>query len=161
MVEREAPGGLTLGLVISFVGQIEVDIPPGDVFELLADMAELDRWNPNVRRSRRISGDRLVPGSKYESTIARGPFRLKARSELVKMEMGREVEYEGLIGWFWSVDSLSFEAAGEGTRVTFRNETRTPGWLSPLIPLLNASFQPQARRAVDGALRYLTGASPD
>jgi len=142
--------------VIAFTKHLTVDNPPGDVFEALADMDVLHRWNPNVRTSRRISGDRFGLGSKYESIIARGPLRMTARSELVEVEMGRKVVYEGSIAWFWSVDSLTFEASGGGTRVTFRNETKTPRWLRPLIPLLNASFQRQARRAVDGAARYLT-----
>jgi hypothetical protein len=147
--------------VIAFTGQFEVDQAPVVVFELLADMAELHRWNPNVRMSRRISGDRLSPGSKYESIIARGPIRMVARSELVTVEPGWRVQYEGWIGGFWSVDSLTFEPAGDGTRITFRNETRTPRWLSLLAPLLNASFQGQARRAVEGAARYLADTSSD
>jgi len=86
---------------------------------------------------------------------------MTARSQLVEVELGRKVEYEGSIGWFWSVDSLTFEASGDGTRITFRNETRTPRWLSPLIPLLNAAFQRQAQRAVEGAAKYLTDTSSD
>ena len=82
-----------------------------------------------------------------------------ARSELVIVEPGRKVEYEGAIAWFWSVDSLTFEASGGGTRITFRDETRAPWWPRPLAPLLNASFQRQARRAVEGAARYLVDTS--
>jgi uncharacterized protein YndB with AHSA1/START domain len=147
--------------VISFTGYLEVHDPPGVVFEKLADMDELHRWNPNVRTSRRIGGHRFAPGSKYESIIARGPLRMTARSELVEVELDRKVVYEGSIAWFWSVDSLAFEASGDGTRITFRNETSTPRWLSPLIPLLNAAFQRQARRAVEGAAKYLADASSD
>ena len=147
--------------MIAFTGQLEVDSPPVIVFELLADMAGLHRWNPNVRASQRISGDRFARGSKYESIIARGPVRMTARSELVKVELGRKVVYEGSIAWFWSIDSLMFEESGDGTRITFRNQTRTPRWLSPLIPLLNASFQGQAQRAVEGAARYVAETSSD
>jgi len=147
--------------VIAFTGQLEVDRPQVVVFELLADMAELHRWDPNVRKSRRISGDRLAPGSKYESIIARGPVRMTARSELVTVEPNQKVEYAGSISWFWSIDSLTFEPYGDGTRITFRNETRTPRWLRPLNPLLNASFQGQARRAVEGAARYLANNPSD
>ena len=153
-------GSRTLHFMIEFTGQLEVDEPPAAVFELLADMAELQRWNPNVRSSQRISGNRLEPGSRYESTVARGPMRMTARSELVTVEPSRKVQYEGSIAGFWSVDSLTFEPSGDGTRITFRNETRTPSWLRPLIPLLNAAFQRQARRAVEGAGRYLANNSP-
>lgn len=141
--------------MISFTGHLEVQDPPGVAFEMLADMDELHRWNPNVRSSRRIGGDRFVPGSTYESIIARGPLRMTARSELVEVELGRKVVYEGSIAWFWSVDSLPFEVCGGSTRITFRNETSTPRWLSPLTPLLNASFRRQAQRAVEGASQYV------
>lgn len=147
--------------MIAFTGHLEVEDPPSVVFELLADMDELHRWNPNVRSSRRIGGDRFTPGSTYESIIARGPLRMTARSELVEVELGRKVVYEGSIAWFWSVDSLTFEASGDGTRITFRNETSTPKWLRPLVPLLNASFQRQALRAVEGASQYLADTSSD
>jgi len=147
--------------MIGFTGQLEVDGPPAAVFELLADMAELHQWNPNVRSSQRISGNRFEPGSRYESTIARGPVRMTARSELVAVEPGRKVQYEGSIAGFWSVDSLTFEPSGDGTRITFHNETRAPGWLRPVTPLLNATFQRQARRAVEGAGRYLASNSPE
>ena len=146
--------------MIGFTGQLEVDGPPATMFELLADMAELHQWNPNVRSSQRISGNRFESGSRYESTIARGPIRMTARSELVTVKQGRKVQYEGSIAGFWSVDSLTFEPSGDGTRITFHNETRAPGWLRPLIPLLNAAFQRQARRAVEGAERYLASNSP-
>lgn len=141
--------------MIVFTGQLEVDKPPASVFQLLADMAALHRWNPNVRSSQRVSGDRLEQGSRYESTIARGPVRMTARSELLVVQPDRKVQYEGSIGGFWSVDTLTFEPSGDGTRITFHNETRTPSWLRPLTPILNAAFQRQARRAVEGAGRYL------
>lgn len=145
--------------MIGFTAHLEVDEPPAVVFQLLADMAELHRWNPNVRTSQRTSGKRLEPGSRYESTIARGPIRMTARSELVAVEFGRRVQYEGSIAAFWSVDALTFEPSGAGTRITFHNETRPPTWLGPLTPLLNAAFQRQARRAVDGAGRYVVSDS--
>ena len=141
--------------MIAFNGHLDVGLPPDVVFEQLADMAELDRWNPNVTSSLRISGDRLVVGSTYLSTIRRGLIRMTARSTLIEVEPGRSVTYEGSIAGLWSVDSLAFEPRGEGTRITFSNRTRPPAWLRPLTPMMNSAFQPQARKAVDGARRYL------
>lgn len=141
--------------MISFAEQLEVPCAPDIAFELLADMAELDRWNPNVPSSRRVSGERFEPGSRYQSVLARGPIRLTARSELVTVEPGRRVEYQGSIAWFWSVDSMEFVADGNGTRIAFRNETTGPQWIGPFTRTLNALFQRQARRAVAGAARYL------
>ncbi len=79
----------------------------------------------------------------------------------MEVELGRKVISEGSIVWFWSVASLTFEASGHGTRITFRNETSSPRWLKPLIPLLNASLQRQAQRAVEGAWQSLADTSSD
>ncbi len=141
--------------MITFADTIDVPLSPDIVFERLADMAVLDRWNPNVTSSRRIGGERLEVGSTYLSTIRRGPIRMTARSTLTAVELGRSVTYEGSISRFWSIDSLTFEPSGDGTCVTFHNETTTPRWFRVLTPLFNAAFQPQARRAVEGARRYL------
>ena len=141
--------------MIGFTGYLEVAAPPDVVFELLADMAVLDRWNPNVTRSKVVSGSRLMPGACFESVIRRGPIKMTARSELVSAEAGRRVEYTGSIGGFWSVDSLTFDPLDAGTRITFRNESTPPRWMRPLSPLLNLVFQRQAKRAVAGAKRYL------
>lgn len=146
--------------VISFTGHLDVALPPEVVFERLADMSELHRWNPNVTNSRRTGGDRLVVGSTYLSTIKRGPLRMTARSTLTEVELGRSVSYEGSISGLWSVDSLTFEPLGDGTRITLQNRTHPPTWLRPLTPILNAAFQPQARRAVEGARRYLEASLP-
>lgn len=141
--------------MIEFTGYLDVALPHDIVFEKLADMSELDRWNPNVTASRRTSGERLVVGSTYLSTIQRGPLRMVAHSTLTEVDPGRSVTYEGSISRLWSVDSLRFEPHGAGTRITFFNRTRPPAWMRPLGPILNAAFQPQERKAVDGARRYL------
>ena len=142
--------------MIRFRGQLDVGCGPEHAFELLADMTDLDQWNPNVTSSRRIEGDRLEAGSRYESLIVRGPMRMKAVSTLVEVEPDRRVRYEGAISVFWSVDELMFETSSQGCLITFSNESKGPAWLRPFEPLLDAAFQPQARRAVRGARRYLT-----
>jgi len=142
--------------MIEFTGHLEVSRPPEEVFRALADMAVLSQWNPNVQQSRLTEGEHLQVGSRYASEVVRGPIRLTARSVLVAVERNHSVRYEGSIGLFWSVDWLTFQPSEGGTRITFRNETQPPAWLRPLAPLLNAVFQRQAAKAVEGARQYLT-----
>ena len=48
--------------MIEFTGQLDVALPPELVFERLADMAELDQWNPNVTTSaQHCDGSLTVP----------------------------------------------------------------------------------------------------
>lgn len=147
--------------MIEFTGHLDVEHPPPVVFELIADMSQLSKWNPNVTLSQRVSGERFEVGSRYESTIVRWPVRMTAKSELVEVERDSRVQYEGSIGAFWSIDSLTFSQLGAGTRITFHNVSRGPWWLKPLIPLMNRAFQGQAQRAVDGAADYLQGSEKE
>ena len=78
-----------------------------------------------------------------------------ARSRLTRVDPPRLVEYQGTINGFWSVDRLTFADAQHGTRVQFYNDSEPIWLLRPLTPILNAAFQPQARKAVDGARVYL------
>ena len=141
--------------MIGFTHTLEVACTPEYAFGRLADMTHLDQWNPNVTRSRRIEGEPLETGSRYESTIVRGPIRMKAESTLVAVELGRFVRYEGAISMFWSMDELRFDECERGSRITFVNESRGPAWLRPFEPLLDMAFQPQARKAVRSAQDYL------
>ncbi len=141
--------------MIGFSQQIDVRGAPHVVFELLGDMNDLDLWNPSVSSSRRTQGDRWELGSRYESTVVRGPIEMSAKSTLVAIESGRTVRYEGSIGPFWSVDTLNFRPSRLGTQITFHNQTGTPPWMRPFHPLLHALFQRQAKRAVNGALDYV------
>lgn len=141
--------------MISFTGHLDAAQPPEVAFELLADMAQLSRWNPNVVRSEIVSGTPLVVGARFVSVIGRGPTRMTAKSELISVEPGRYVEYAGSIAKFWSVDSLTFETAGDGCRITFHNETVAPPQIRIFVPILNTMFQRQARKAVAGAAAYL------
>ena len=147
--------------MIGFSHQVEIRQPPFHVFEMLADMDDLDKWNPSVASSKRTHGNYLELNSKYESTLTRGPVKMTASSTLVAVEAGRTVRYEGPIGPFWSVDTLVFRPARHGTQLTFHNQTGSPTWMIPLHPLLNALFQRQARRAVNGALEYLAANPPE
>lgn len=141
--------------MIRFSQHLQTHHPPRDAFDMLADMADLHRWNPNVSTSRRTSGSGLDPGSTCEYTIAGPAVRLTGRARLVSVEPGGSICYEGRIGPMWSTDAITFQRTATGTRVTFRNETRTAWWLRPIEPILNATFQRLAPRAVDGARRHL------
>ena len=143
--------------MIRFAGSLETTRRPDEVFEALADMTVLDRWNPNVSMSQRLTGERFEIGSTYESTIRRGPLRMRARSCLTNIDRPDFVEYQGTISGFWSVDRLTFRTANLGTIIEFSNESRPPMVLRPLSRVLDLAFQPQAARAVEGARSYLDG----
>lgn len=142
-------------VVITFEQSTTVPVTPPAAF-VIADMGSLADWNPAVTRSELLDGEPLVEGARYGCTVARGPIRLQVFPKLIEVIPDRLVVYAGKFGFAHSTDTIEFAPAGAGTRLTFRNESHLPGWARPLKAPITAAFHRQARRAVQGAIDYLT-----
>jgi hypothetical protein len=139
---------------IRFEGTADVPDSPSDAFTI-ADMARLSEWNPAVRRSELIDGTAMTVGATYRCVVVNGPARLTATPVLTAVEAGCFISYSGKFGFAHSEDSIRFDPAGEGTRLTFRNVSRLPGWTRPLAGLITRVFHRQAQKSIDGAVAYL------
>ena len=144
---------------INFEQSTTVPVAPAAAFAI-ADMASLADWNPAVTRSELLEGDPLVKGARYACTLARGPLRLQVFPELVDVVPERLVVYAGKFGFAHSTDTIEFAPEGQGTRLTFRNQSQLPVWARPFTLPITAAFHRQARRAVLGAVDYLNGQLP-
>ncbi len=144
---------------VAFEGSVIVSCPPSQAFAI-ADMATLAQWNPAVARSELVSGQPLVEGAEYACTMARGPWKLTVHPVLVEVRQNTLVRYAGTFGFAPSEDSIGFAPEGDGTRLTFRNLSRLPGWTRPLRWAITKAFRRQADRSIRGAARYLESVGP-
>lgn len=142
-------------VVVRFEQSAAVPVAPAAAFAI-ADMGTLADWNPAVARSELVEGDPLVKGARYACTIARGPMRFRVFPKLVEVVPDQLVVYSGKFGFAHSTDTIGFAPEGSGTVLTFRNESYLPAWARPFRAAITAGFHRQARRAVQGAIDYLT-----
>jgi uncharacterized protein YndB with AHSA1/START domain len=66
--------------------EIDIDVPPGRVFEVLADPHSFARWVVGSREIRRADPDWPAVGSAFDHTVGVWPIVLSDHSEVVECE---------------------------------------------------------------------------
>lgn len=103
--------------------QIEVAVPPAQVWALVGDFANFARWNPALSASQADQGN--APGSKRTITFAKGGQAAEELDDYSAAEMslsyrsGREVDPKVLPASSYSA-RLRVLPAGSGSRIEFR-----------------------------------------
>jgi carbon monoxide dehydrogenase subunit G len=128
---------------------IEVPRPPGAAFAYVADFTTVAEWDPGIHSSRRLTGEGGV-GTTYE---VQAEFRGKTMPftyTVTELEPGRRIVLDGVGEKATSRDTIVFEPAGEGTRITYSAEFKLKGVLKVAGPFLGRTFRDLARKAMAG-----------
>ena len=111
---------------------VEIDTPPGRVWELVADLPRMASWSPMVVRTV-VLGGQVRLGTNAVNVNRRGLMLWPTRSTVVRFEPGRELAFrvaENHMVWSFSLTPLD----GGRTLVTQRREP------SPAITRLSRAF---------------------
>ena len=135
-VNKEAPAIAT--------GDIEIRAKPEVVWDLLADIDNWPRWNPDVKEAK-------VMGGLRESSV----FRWKAgpgtiTSTLEKVDRPREIGWRGKTMGINAVHVYKLEPSAEGTKV--HTEESFDG---PVASLLRRAMRKTLQKGIDGGLKHL------
>ena len=135
-VNKDAPAIAT--------GDIEIRAEPEVVWDLLADIDNWPRWNPDVKEATLMGGLR-------ESSV----FRWKAgpgtiTSTLEKVDRPREIGWRGRTMGINAVHVYKLEPSAEGTKV--HTEESFDG---PVASLLRRSMRKTLQKGIDGGLASL------
>lgn len=128
---------------------IEVPTPVAASFAYVADFTTVAEWDPGIHESRRVSGDGGV-GTVYE---VQAEFRGKTMPftyTVTALEQNSRIVLDGVGERATSVDTIGFEATGEGTRITYSAEFKLKGVFRAAEPFLGSTFRTLARKALAG-----------
>jgi len=142
----EARRGQRGGRRVLIEGEIDIDRPVEEVFDLVADERNEPRYNPRMRRAEKITEGPIGVGTRYRAeTVSMGraapmvievtdydrPRLLASMTHLSSME----IRY-----------TLTFEAAPEGTRMRWSGDLEPRGILKLMGPLVALMGRRQERR---------------
>ena len=89
-------------------------------FTYLADFTTISDWDPGVVRSKRLTGDPLSVGARFEVTTSYLGREATLTYETIEIEHLRRVLLRAESGSFTSLDEMTFdERPGGGTLVTY------------------------------------------
>lgn len=121
----------------------------------MANLANFAEWDPGVTRVEQVEGEGLGPDATYDVAVKglRTPLRYRTTrfdppSSIVALAESR---------FLTSLDTITVEADGEGSIVTYDAKLTLNGLLGLADPILGLSFGRIGDRATVGLIRVLDG----
>src|SRR6188472_1929103 len=126
-------------------------------FTYLADFTTISDWDPGVVRSKRLTGDPLSVGARFEVTTSYLGREATLTYETIEIEHLRRAES----GSFTSLDEMTFdERPGGGTLVTYDADLAMKGLARAAELPMRLAFRRIGDAARDGLRRRLAAAPP-
>ncbi len=143
----------------SLTGIVETSIPREEVFDRLADFRSVARWDPSVRRVRRLDRGELGRGSRFRVELSFLGRPQALTYEIVQFDRPERLVLEARGSGFRSLDTLVFESCGAGTRLTYDAQILFEGWARLVDLPAHLAFQVVGRSALEGLRSYLGATS--
>jgi Polyketide cyclase / dehydrase and lipid transport len=138
-----------------YVGSVSSPMAREAVFDYLADFASVARWDPSVTEARALEPGRPGRGARFLVVVRALGRETPYVYETIQFErpdlLVLRAETERVI----SLDTISFAAAGTGTRLTYDARLELKGPMRLLGPPMRIGFRRLAERAKAGLEREL------
>jgi len=139
--------------MVRIAGRILIDVPPEQVFDIVADTRNEPRYNPAMTHADLLTPLPIGPGTRFRATVGRAATEVLV--ELTDVERGRRLGSRSTSSLMATDGALTFTADGDGTVMSWDWEVRPRGWLRLLGPLLGPIGARMERRVWTGLKRYL------
>lgn len=137
---------------------IEVDRPPHEVFDAIADFTTTAQWDPGVARSTQVRGALVGEDAEFDVALALPgvPVHPTLRYRITTHDRPNRVVLETRSVLAVGRDDVIVEALpGGGSRVLWEATFRLRGPAHVYDPLLAVGFRRVGRRAVAGLAAWL------
>lgn len=125
-------------------------VDPYIAFASVADFANLDLWDPFVRKSQLVVGEPMTIGAVYR---LESPSGLTLHYRVMEIERPNHVVYQGGTDRVTSTDTIEVTRIESGTRVTVTSDLEFTGRMKPLAPIIRALVWAGGRLGSFPALR--------
>ena len=131
--------------------EIQVSLPREKAFAYVADFANSAEWDPGIAAGTKITDGPVREGSEFEIVAVFRGNRQPFHYVVAEFEPERRLVFMGEGEKARSVDEITFEPAGAGTRIVYVANIRLKGIARLAEPLL----RPTMNRMADDALAGL------
>jgi len=129
---------------------LETLLPPAEAFAYLSDFSTTEEWDPGVVEAERHGDGPVAMGTEFRVVAEFLGRKSTLVYEVVEFEPGEAVTVRGENATVVSLDRITFERVGAGTRVNYDAELTLKGPLRLADPLLGLAFRRVGDRALDG-----------
>ena len=144
-----------------YTASLETPRPPTETFAYLSDFATTEQWDPGVVEAERLDDGPVGEGTEFRVVADFLGRRAALTYRIVEFEPGRAVTLRGENATVVSLDRITFEPSGEGTRITYDADLALKGPLRIADPLLGLAFDRIGDRALEGLRETLGSRQPE
>ena len=137
--------------------EVTTSTPPDRVFAYLSDFTTTTEWDPGTVKTVRVSGDGGV-GTTYENTSKFMGRETELTYEVVEYAAPTRIVLHGTNKTVDATDSITVEANGGGSRVTYEANFEFSGVAKLMAPLLSPALKKlgdDAKKGMEEALAKL------
>ena len=131
-----------------FETTIEVAAPLEAAFRYVADFGNAAEWDPGIQMSRRVNNISGGVDTVYEVIALFRGKPVSFRYRVAEYEENRRIRLVGEGTKARSVDTIEFERAGEGTRITYAAVLTMKGIYRVAEPFLGGTFDELGTKAL-------------
>ena len=132
-----------------------------DVFAYLSDFSTAQEWDPGVVEAERLTASAIGEGTEFRLLAEFLGRKTALTYRIVEYDPPRAVAFRGENATVISNDRITFEAGGQGTRITYDADLALKGPLRIADPLLRLAFNRVGDRALAGLKKRLAPARAD
>lgn len=134
---------------------IDVSRPPGEVFDYLSDLRNATEWDRTITRVTKLSEGPPSQGTTYRLESRFMGRDVQLRYATTAYHRPQRIVFDGENDAARSMDEITIEPAGDGTRVTYDARLRMRGLRLLADPLVQIAFRRIGDHAVEGLQRRL------
>jgi carbon monoxide dehydrogenase subunit G len=132
-----------------------------DVLAYISDFSTTQEWDPGVVEAERLNDAAVGEGTEFRLVAEFLGRKTALTYRIVEYNPPHAVTFRGENATVISNDRITFEAVGEGTRVTYDAELVLKGPLRLADPLLRCAFDRVGDRALAGLKKKLGPMRPE
>ncbi|MGB0097938.1 MAG: SRPBCC family protein [Solirubrobacteraceae bacterium] len=134
---------------------LETPHPLEEVFAYLSDFSSTAEWDPGVVEAQRVGDAPLREGTEFQVVAAFLGRETRLTYRIIEYDPPNAVTLRGESSTVVSLDRITFEPSGEGTRITYDADLALKGPLKLADPLLGLAFNRVGDRALAGMRKTL------
>jgi len=127
--------------MITMAAEITIHRPPEQVFEYLADLANLSEWQGNVVRATVTTPGPVRVGTEYTQFMRMGPATVEGRCRITGYEPGRALAFTLESRMLNCAGQLRLDPVAGGTRLTSTGTGHLRGPWRVLTPVVQAQVK--------------------
>jgi carbon monoxide dehydrogenase subunit G len=133
---------------------VTVSVSPKKAFEYLSDFTTTTEWDPGTVSTVRVSGHGGV-GTVYENRSKLAGRESELTYVVTDVRPNESITLRGENPSVVAVDTITFEPAGKGTRVTYTAHFTFKGAAKLAAPFLRPAFKKLGDEAEEGLREHL------